>query len=282
MTGISAVMRAANCTAFDYPLAASVRSALTVADEVCIAVGQSVDDTLAVVDGLQHEYGAGRVKFTVADWRYDRGWQERAWHQAVAMADFDWLLLLDADEAIHEQDAATIQDAILEPGALLVRFPMLHFWGTPDTYQTPSPHWYKKHTRLGRKSALFMMANLRTATNTAPVCDMLAVVGDKLVHAHIYAGREIVDLDAPIYHYGWVRNAQAMSSKTARFVDWYADGPQYTAGVIPDVPPYDFDASNQALVPFTGTHPAVMADWFAAHEAEWQTRRAGMVASSVS
>ena len=60
---------------------------------------------------------------------------------------------------------------------------------------------------------------------------------------------------AHIYHYGWVRKAEQMQAK----LDQVA---KYWAGSTPMKITYaDFDP--QAVTPFQGTHPAVMAHWIA-------------------
>jgi len=63
-------------------------------------------------------------------------------------------------------------------------------------------------------------------------------------------------IDACIYHYGWVKPPAGLKNKLRNFNQFYHDD-VWLANNLPET--FEFDYKNaDRLVPFTGTHPAVM------------------------
>lgn len=273
MPSIAALYRIHNCTALDYPLEASVRHSLILCDEVCFAAGQSIDGTMDIIFSLQREFGKDRVKFTQYEFLYNRLWQEKAWQRALKLTRCDWLFLVDADEAIHENHCRKVREMLSRKDISLINFPMAHFYGTPE-FKVYGGHFYKRHTRIGRRSINFGMKNFRTDSNTAPVCDVVATLRGRETKVHMYGGRDILRCDIPIYHYGWVRNATAMMMRRIKGGAWYKDDKTYYDGHLPAVKEkfnYCMTKNKSIYEHYKGKHPKHMYEWFKRppHPEEW-------------
>lgn len=268
-----ALFRAANLRIMDYPFDAALASALSVCDEAVVVVGPSEDDTEAWVRELADEWPRRCVTVATMDFFYDRGWQERWWDYAASLTDADWLAYWDADEVIHEDDAADVRALLQREDLALISFPFIHFWMTARLHQTQFP---PRATRIGRRSAGWRMVNWCTDdTPNHPACQM--IFGDEGHSAHGYQGPEIEHTDIPIYHYSWCRDATALQISQMKHVDWYRNGERFglVDGRVPDAEPYDFHKdltslrSDEYVVPYEGKHPAVMGPWLEDHEQQW-------------
>lgn len=268
----AALFRAANVTIMDYPLEEAVYTALQICDEAVIVMGQSQDDTEQRVWSIFEGYEPGRVVMCKQYFVYDRGWQQRWWNFAVAQTDAEWLLWLDADEAIHEGKVGKIHDLMEKPDCGLIRFPFLHFYATKDyAIRMPLVH----NTRMGRRSIGYRMVNWCTdQTPNNAACQVVFGLDGIEANAHSWEGEYIEDVDAPIYHYGWCRDATALAISQVKHRAWYADGGGLERGTIPMVRPHPFDVkgklSNGRLARWEGSHPAIMDKWFNDHRERWK------------
>lgn len=272
MSKSAALFRASNVIALDYPLDGALVSALSVCDEAIVIVDKnSRDNTLGCVYDLQKKHGADRVAVLEKEWEFDRSWQERVWAWAAAATTAEWLMFHDADEAIHESDAAEIRTLMSCNAVHMIRFPFIHLFATP-AYRA---HFELTHnTRLGRRSIGYRMRNW--CTDEQPqraACQM--VYGDDEYNAHLPNIPGLVTIDAPMMHYGWCRAARALAISQKKQHAWYADGAGLQDGRIPDIPAYDFNLKHQLEAGFVtrydGLHPAGMREWFAEHNQEWST-----------
>lgn len=270
MTRIAALYRVSNAFALDYCFEASLQSALDACDEVIIAADEnSRDDTNAFLRQLEDTY-PDNVKVAYFPFVFNRDWQVVAWEIAAALTTCDWLLLLDADECLPEDARERLIEAT-QQGKPLVRFPVLHFYGTPNWQVTAG--FYQHHTRLGHRSTHFRIENRKTDDNGGCVSDVVATIGGIDILAHSAAAEHVYDCDIPLYHYGWVRSAKAMQRKTQRMEDYYANQHKDLAQTEDD---FDFQmyrakhkmALRQTLI----DHPCYMAAWFAQHRDEWTER----------
>ena len=110
------------------------------ADEVVVVDSGSTDGTVALARSL----GARVIE---ADWPGHVAQKNRAW----AEAEGDWVLSIDADEAVSAPLAAAIQVAVRTPTADGYRFARLNTWlGHPLRHG----RWYPdRRVRLARKAA---------------------------------------------------------------------------------------------------------------------------------
>lgn len=243
----------------DYPVLESLRSLLPLCDEVVVAVGNSADDTLRLVRSLNSP--KIRILETVWDDTLREGGRVLAQETDKALAavptDSEWAIYLQADEVLHEQDYPAIRAGMerwrttQEVDGLL--FGYTHFYGTYD-YVGDNPRWYRREVRIvrpGRQVYSYRDAQgFRKADN------------EKL---------RVKLLPATVYHYGWVKQPEALKHKKQTFGRlWHSD--EYMAQHVAEQPA-EFDFSEiDSLQPFTGRHPAVMAEriarqnWHYAHD----------------
>jgi hypothetical protein len=156
----------------------------------------------------------------------------------------DWAFYLEGDEVVHEDELDAIRASVEKHHgnaaveALVLDY--LHFYGSPG-YVSISPGWYRRECRLVRN----------TIRTYAPDGQYWLVMQQ---HKKPRNPRGAL-AGAHIYHYGWVRRAEYMQAKLDQ-VSKYWQG-----AVVPRINYANFDP--QAVAPFRGTHPQVMAHWLA-------------------
>ncbi len=243
---ISGFSFARNAVVLDYPLAEALRSILPVVDELVVAIapGDPDDDTRGVVEAI----GDPRIRIIEAEWDVSR--QHLAYSDLTNVAldacEGDWCLYVQADEALHEDDAATLRarceelrdDARIE-GLI---FDYLHFFGDYRHIQQ-GQGWYAREIRV-----------VRNGVGIRSVRDAQSFRGGgsrRLTVARAHAR---------MFHYGWVRPPARMRAKVEAF--WAHRG--LDAPPAPKHgPEYDYGPLGR-LTRWEGPHPAVMAGRIAA------------------
>lgn len=234
-----------NAVKFQYPIVESLQSLLPLCHEVIVALGDSDDDTEAVVRGIDDD----RITIipTVWDDTLRKGGRILAQQTDVALAHCtgDWCLYLQADEVLHERDydvyrqalQSAHQDANVE--ALVLQW--LHFYAT---YQ---------HIGVGRQ---WYRREIRAFRNTKNVVSWADAQGFRVKTNNGFRKLRSREVDAYIYHYGWVKPPEAQQQKQLHFNRfWHED-----AWIAENVAKGEFfDYKNcYAVQPFQGTHPHVM------------------------
>ena len=254
---ISVTMVASNCDFLDYCIEAAIRSSLTFADEVIVNEGMSFDTTYETLLNLQEEFGKDVIKIYRREWVHNRAWQETERNFAIDKAKGDWIVIQDADDLFHEDDAPLIKTVCADPKYNLINFEVLHFYGLP-LYTNPNPSWYHRHTRMGRKTVDFGIRN----TPGGCVSDVCA----RGRACHTYRGPDIyyMPVDKPIYHYGWVRSADVAGIKLNKFRGWYEDDKKYFDGFLDEKVPFNYQIERyrKDLDKFTGSHPDPFYKWY--------------------
>lgn len=272
MTTVCALFRTANLHILDYPFDAALASAMAICNEAVVVVGPSQDETMAWVLDLAADYGS-RIKIVQQKFRYDLGWQERWWNEAVRHTAAEWLLWLDADEVIDPQYAEHLQSLMAMPESpSLIRFPFVHFYATPD-YQIEFT--LTQNTRLGRRSTGFRMADWRSKHGGgAAACQMVYDGPDgKERNAHTQVAPLLYETPFPILHYGWCRHAHALGISQEKQRAWYADGDGLENGRIPLANPVQFKLvdylASGRVQRWDGEHPVILQRWFDEHKWAW-------------
>jgi len=233
-----------NGTQLGFPFIESIRSLLPLVDEFVIAVGEGSDDTLQRIQAL------AEPKIRIIPTRWNERMQDRGfvYAQQKMLAQFactgDWAFYLEGDEVLHEAEIDTIRASVQRhhgnPAVEALVFDYIHFYGSPD-WVSISPGWYRRECRLIRN----------TIRSYAPDGQYWLVM-----HQHKRPRNPHAALaHAHIYHYGWARRMQQMQHKLDQVSKYWA------ADSAPQINYRNFDAG--ALKRFTGTHPALMAEWFA-------------------
>jgi hypothetical protein len=232
-----------NAVKNDYPVVEAITSILPVCDEFVIALGNCDDNT----DDLIRNINSPKIRIIHTTW--DDNLREGGTVFAVetdkAFAaispDADWAFYIQGDEVVHEKYLPVIQQEMeanlhnSEIEGLLFKYQ--HFYGSYD-YYAHSRRWYRREIRIVRNSK----------------------------HIHSYRDAQgfrwdnrkisVKLIDAYIYHYGWVKPPKGLESKLHNFNQFYHDD-TWIAQNLPET--YEFDFHNaDRMLPFTGTHPAVM------------------------
>jgi hypothetical protein len=242
-----------NAIIMDYPIVEAIQSILPVVDEMIVLVGDCDDDT----EGLIRNIGSDKIKIHHSVWNpaLRKGGEALAdeTNKAFQLIDpnADWAFYIQGDEVVHEKYLPVIKEACEKYAAdkrvLGLLFKYLHFYGTYD-FVGDSRRWYNREIRIIRN--------------------------DKSITAYRDAqgfrqGRKklpVKEIDAYVYHYGWVKSPKKMREKqkqAARY--WNTDDELKPFIESSDV--FNFDDFD-SLQKFTGTHPAVMQKRVA--EMTWQ------------
>jgi len=194
------------------------------AGEVYVIDSQSTDATVEIA----RSFGAKVVQF-----HYHGGWpKKRQWALDTLPLAYDWVLLLDADEALTPELAEEIRGAIHDPGFngyyIALR---IHFLGRA----------------LGRGAASFYKLLLFRRGQGRFECrlrDQDASMGDVEVHEHIVVEGRTAKLRNPLHH----RNVESLSRyirKHDEYSNWEAQTWMRGAAGYEDLPPSLFGTQAQ-------------------------------------
>ena len=173
--------------------------------------------------------------------------------------DSDWLFYLQADEVVHEKYLEIIRSAMekykneTEIEGLLFRY--LHFYGS-YRYVGDGRTWYSKEVRVIR--------------NNIQVRSWRDAQGFRIMNRKL----KVKEIDACIYHYGYVKKPAFMKTKSVEVGRyWRDDDKMKKLQEEYDRKGPEFDYSEiDSLDMFRGTHPAVMEkrvleeDWNFTHD----------------
>lgn len=233
-----------NAVQFDYPIIEAITSVLPLCDEFIVAVGQSDDDTLALIEAIPSD--KIRVVHTVWDDSARGGGRVLALETDKALAavspDIDWAFYIQGDEVLHEQYIPVVREAmqtyLSDPTVEGLLFNYLHFYGS-YSYVGDSRRWYRREIRVIR--------------NTGHVASYKDAQGFRTRD-----GRKlrVKPIDAFIYHYGWVKPPETQK-KRLRNANYFWNTADTIDKAHASVDAFDYSQID-SLAPFTGTHPAVM------------------------
>jgi glycosyltransferase involved in cell wall biosynthesis len=238
-----------NGVLFDYPFRESIRSVVSLCDQfvICYAT-DSEDNTHQELLKLAEIYP--QIELHPSEvWRKNRGHEGEvirlAAEEAMAYCRGEWLWHVQADEIYHEKDLDTLKSLLNAPVSERIdayRFKILHFYGDFETCIQESAQeigWYQRCIRLTRKGKAQHIKDAWTQILNP------ANPG------------QIKDVDIRIFHYGHVREAEAMRHKLAYMEKLYAPLPD-DFEVCPEGEfVYDRIPHNY-LQKFSGSHPQTM------------------------
>ena len=259
-----------------YPMRQAVESILPLVDEFVVALGDSDEDdiTRAEIQAIGNE----KIRIIDTVWdieKYPRG-MEHAHQTDIAMkaCTGDWLFYLQSDELVHEKDLDNIRlrcrELVHDKDVEGLLFRYRHFWGDYQHIQD-SHCWYRKEIRIVR--------NLPDIHSWESAQSFRKIPGFEGVNYRQQAGThklKVADVDAEIFHYGWVRPPRVMQNKIKVF-SMNHQGREKIERQIADHK-YDriYDYGNiHKLTRYKGTHPEVMTEWIAAYDWKDQLRFKG-------
>jgi len=235
-----------NAVKFDYPIIESITSILPICDEFVIAVGNSEDKTLDLIKSINSP--KIRIIETIWDETLREGGKVLAVETNKAFdaisPDSDWAFYIQGDEVFHEKDLPAISEGMLKwkddkrvEGLL---FEHLNFYGSYD-YIADSRKWVKSEIRVIRNDKA--IRSYKDAMSFRKKND------EKL---------RVKQVDAVIYHYGWVKPPDAQLEKRKSFEKlWH--GEEFVQKLFDNQQEFDYTGID-SLSKFTGTHPALMQD----------------------
>jgi hypothetical protein len=246
-----------NATKLYYPVKASIESVLPVVDEFIVALGDCDED-----DRTEEEIRSiksDKIKIIHTTWDLDKypNGQEYA-HQtdiAKAACTGDWLFYIQSDEVVHEKYLPVIKencekhlDDVEVEGFL---FKYRHFWGDYDHYLV-SHSWYPKEIRIIRNDPEIHSWRDAQSFRKIPGFD-----GKDFYQKENTFKLNVVEIDAFIYHYGFVRPPYLMQKKRKNHNMNY-EGQQSTDKMFKDQADlFDYGDLSKLKV-YNETYPDVM------------------------
>ena len=232
-----------NALKYDYPIVEAITSILPICDEFIVAVGNSDDETLALIKSIP----GNKIKVieTVWDDSLREGGRVLAAETNKAFSqiskDADWAFYIQGDEVVHEKYLSTIrqsmQDQLNNKRVEGLLFDYTHFYGSYD-YVANSRKWYRHEVRIIR--------------NNSKIYSFRDAQGFQKNQRPLFVKK----IDASIYHYGWVKPPELQQAKQETFHKmWHND--EWVEKNIPKSERFDY-AKIDTLAVFKGTHPEVM------------------------
>jgi hypothetical protein len=251
-----------NATKLYYPVKAAIQSVLPIVDEFVVALGDcDPDDT---TEQEIRSIGSDKIKILNTPWdmnNFSRGMEyARQTNLAKKACTGDWLFYIQGDEVLHEKYYPEVVGACQRyrdnPEVEGFLFNYKHFWGDYDHYII-SHAWYPREIRIIRNDADIYSwrdaQSFRKIKNFDEVNYYQKEGTQKL---------KVVQLDASIHHYGFVRPPVLMQNKNKNHHKIYRG--QEAMQKHFQSQPEAFNYGNlDRLTPYTETQPAVMKEWIA-------------------
>jgi len=234
---------------YAYPFKEAILSILPLCDEFVINVGKSDDQTLEIIKAIKDD----RIKIIESDWdmTLDGGRVLSVeTNRAMTQCSGDWLFYIQSDEILHEKYHDVVREEMKKnfhkKKVEGLRFKYKHFYGSYDYVQDNYRNWYIKEVRIVRRH------------------EDIVSWGDAMDFRHKDGSKiKAKDIDAEIYHYGWVRPPERLIKKRKDFELLYTKG-ETAEKNISQYENYD-DMGN--LKRFNESHPAVMKERIS--ESDW-------------
>jgi len=224
-----------------YPFIQSIQSILPIVDEFVINVGESEDDTLALIQSINDP----KIRIIQSKWNdnmHDRGY---VYGQQKMIAQFnctgDWAFYIEGDEIYHEDDLdkirASMQAHVDNSEVEALVFDFYHFYGNANSY-LDSPGWYRSEARI-----------IKNSIRAYAPDGLFWLVLDSNKNGRYPKAKHT---GACCYHYGWVRSEEQMSLKSEKVQQYWGGKPAKI----------DYSQMDQSIIKeFIGTHPKIVQDW---------------------
>ncbi len=257
---ISGFSMVRNATKLYYPVKASIESILPIVDEFVIALGNcDADDyTLEEIQKIQSD----KIKVIHTEWDIKKfpGGSEYARQTDLAKKHCkgDWLFYLQSDEVVHEKYLPVIIKRCEEfldnheiEGLL---FNYKHFWGDYSHYIV-SHAWYPKEIRIIRNDPDIHSWRDAQSFRRIPQFD-----GCHYFQKENTFKLRVAEVEAFVYHYGWVRPPELMQKKRVSF-ETHKKGDVWALSIFKNEPAVFNYGNLSKLRLFVESHPEVMKDF---------------------
>lgn len=256
---ISAFTMCRNADKLYYPVCESLRSALDLVDEFVVVIGDGDTDdrTFDLVSALD----SPKIRIVRSTWDTDAFPKGTVHAQQSDLAKSyctgQWLLYLQADEVMHEDDHAHIRELcsshLDDERVEGILFNYLHFWG--DYGHVIDAHgWYRKEIRIIRNLPEIHSWQSAQSFRVIPEFDgkdYRSKAGTRKLR--------VVSSEARIFHYGWVRPPQLMTEKMNSLDRIHSHTTERYEGA------FDYGKAED-FKEYQGSHPAVMTGRIAGFE----------------
>ncbi|MCD4830014.1 MAG: hypothetical protein K8R90_11350 [Candidatus Cloacimonetes bacterium] len=250
-----------------YPIVEAIKSILPICDEFIIAVGKGDegDTTREAIAAINDP----KIRII------DTVWEEEFYKKGVINAmqtdiaqrecSGDWLFYLQADEVVHEKYLPAIQarcqELVGRPEVEGLLFRYKHFWGDYSHYHG-GHGWYPHEIRIIRNlEDVHSWQSAQSFRHFNPYDNPRQEGGTSKLN--------VANVDAEIYHYGWVRPPHLMQNKRCALdsVHWGKSKAEAHYNKAPKE--FDYGPLDRLKV-FRGAHPEVMQEMIAAMN--WQDK----------
>ena len=264
-----------------YPLKPAILSILPIVDEFVVALGDSDPDDQTRDEILAINSEKIRIIDTVWEIeKYPRG-MEHAHQTDIAknQCSGDWLFYLQSDEVVHEKDLPMIKEKCREYQEDLrvegFLFKYIHFWGDYNHHQN-SHCWYRKEIRIIRNDPDIHSWESAQSFRRIPDFD-----GINYRQQEGTFKLKVLELDAYIYHYGWVRPPEVMNKKIKTFFANHTERETLSQMDRNKEFSNNYDYGPLNRVPkFKRTHPVVMNEWIAKFNWQHQLHKTGGISKN--
>ena len=236
-----------NGVKLDYPIVEAIQSILPICDDFVVAVGNSEDDTLGLIQAIDPS------KIRIIETIWDDSLRENGAVLAVETnkafqaidSDSDWAFYIQGDEVIHEHYLPIIKSAMErfkdEKKVDGLLFHYRHFYGSYD-YVGASNSWYKDEIRV--------IKNDKSIYSFKDAQGFRKGDNEKL---------NVIGIPAYVNHYGWVKDPRAMQQKQESFHKlWHND--EWLDKNVDKVEAFEYEKHVSELKRFTESHPKVMEE----------------------
>jgi len=225
-----------------YPFLQSIQSILPIVDEFIINVGESEDDTLALVKSIANS----KIRIIESKWNETMQDSGYVYGQQKMIAHYnctgDWAFYVEGDEVYHENELEMISQSMKfylnDPKVEALVFDYYHFYGNSNSYLN-SPGWYRSEARIIKNSV---------RSYSPDGLFWLVLESNK-------KGRypRAKNTGAHCYHYGWVRSEEQMNLKSKKVKKYWGEKKLHQI---------DYTQIDQSIIKeFQGTHPKVILEW---------------------
>lgn len=242
-----------NLVKYDYPFIESIKSLLPIVDEFVVAVGDSEDNTLDLIQSINDK----KIKIINTKWNRELAKDGLIYSEQTNIAlencshHSDWAFYLQGDEVIHEKHYDKILQSLEKyrknKEILGLALKYIHFKGD---YFSVDPYQYRRAVRVVRPGGI--VKSVGDAYGFARSSDGLFL--DK-------KQSDLVKIaNGSVYHYGWVKSLESRKEKFLIGVDWYRNGVKNSEDrnllESSNLIPKDYFILKE----FNETHPSVMKD----------------------
>ncbi len=245
------------------PVKESIASILPLVDEFVIALGKGDPDDTTEAEILSLKSPKVRIIYT--EWDSDKFPRNTIFAQQTDIAKEactgDWLFYLQCDEALHEKYHPVLKKAFHkfmddhEVEGLLFNY--RHFWGDFEHYN-PSHAFYSREIRVIRN--LPQIHSWKDAQSFRYHEQAFTATFEGYQKKEGNRKLKVAQVNAEIYHYGWVRPPELMGQKRKISSSTYRGKEATEALFAKQEAVFDYGPLNK-VARFKGTHPKVMQDW---------------------